>query len=358
MSTAFVAPARVETLLQCVDLDATVTFFVEHIGFRLDSVFPADDPGAALLSGHGTHLRIVRSGALDSCVLRLLTAAHHIDADSRVLTAPNGTRVEIAVADRDEPLPALQQKFSLVRAPAAHSWGLGRAGMLYRDLIPEREGGRFIASHIRIPHAGPVPDYVHYHKVRFQMIYCYKGWVRVVYEDQGEPFVMHAGDCVLQPPRIRHRVLEASAGLEVVEIGCPAEHITSVEHHFDLPTPVLRPQREFAGQQFVRHLRANALWEPWVVDGFEARELGIRAATRGLATARVARVTGIVGTELHSHGGEFQFLFVLSGTVTMLDNSAESYDLSAGDALTIPADFCYRFVNPSDDLEVLDVALP
>src|SRR6185312_10404915 len=24
----------------------------------------------------------------------------------------------------------------------------------------------------------------------------------------GDPFVMHAGDCVLQPPEIRHRVLE------------------------------------------------------------------------------------------------------------------------------------------------------
>jgi quercetin dioxygenase-like cupin family protein len=41
------------------------------------------------------------------------------------------------------------------------------------------------------------------------MIYCHRGWVRVVYEDQGEPFVMHPGDCVLQPPGIRHRVLEA-----------------------------------------------------------------------------------------------------------------------------------------------------
>ncbi len=65
-----------------------------------------------------------------------------------------------------------------------------------------------------IADAGPVPDYVH-----FQMIYCYKGWVRVVYEDQGEPFVMNAGDCVLQPPEIRHRVLECSVDLGVVQIS-------------------------------------------------------------------------------------------------------------------------------------------
>ena len=92
---------------------------------------------------------------------------------------------------------------------------------------PGRLGGRFIASHITIPAGGPVPDYVHYHDVRYQSIHCVRGWVRVVYEDQGPPFVLEAGDCVLQPPGIRHRVLESSPGLEVVEVGSPAAHPTS-----------------------------------------------------------------------------------------------------------------------------------
>ena len=46
---------------------------------------------------------------------------------------------------------------------------------------------------------------------------------------------MHPGDCVLQPPEIRHRVLEASSGLEVVEIGCPAEHETLGDLDMALP---------------------------------------------------------------------------------------------------------------------------
>ena len=46
------------------------------------------------------------------------------------------------------------------------------------------------------------------------MIYCMKGWVRLVYEDQGEPFLLEPGDCVLQPPEIRHRVLESPPGLD------------------------------------------------------------------------------------------------------------------------------------------------
>jgi quercetin dioxygenase-like cupin family protein len=80
--------------------------------------------------------------------------------------------------------------------------------MLYRDLIPGRLGGRYIASLISIPKGGPVADWVHFHRIALQLIYVRSGWVRVVYEDQGEPFVMRAGDLVLQPPQIRHRVLE------------------------------------------------------------------------------------------------------------------------------------------------------
>ena len=41
-----------------------------------------------------------------------------------------------------------------------------------------------MASHIRIEKGGPVPDYVHFHRVRFQCIFCYRGRVRVVYEGQ------------------------------------------------------------------------------------------------------------------------------------------------------------------------------
>ena len=45
--------------------------------------------------------------------------------------------------------------------------------------------------------------------------------------------MLRPGDMVIQPPEIRHRVLESSDGLEVVEIGCPADHITiAVRWHF------------------------------------------------------------------------------------------------------------------------------
>ena len=83
------------------------------------------------------------------------------------------------------------------------------------------------------------------------MIFCYKGWVKVVYEDQGPQFVMNSGDCVLQPPHIRHQVLECSDGLEALEVSCPAEHETYTAHLLELPNSKTDPSRNFSGQRFL-----------------------------------------------------------------------------------------------------------
>jgi quercetin dioxygenase-like cupin family protein len=238
--------------------------------------------------------------------------------------------------------------------------------MLYRDLIPDRQGGRFIASHIRITEGGPVPDYVHFHRVRFQMIYCHRGWARLVYEDQGPPFVFHAGDCVLQPPKIRHRVLEASPGMEVVEISCPAEHETLADLEMELPTAARRPDRSFGGQRFVRHEAATAVWRPWRGAGFESRDLGIAAATEGLASAHVVRVgsggasspAGIGASIALRHEGELLFTFVLGSTVALESEGRDRQDLQEGDAFVVPTGHDGRLVAPSDDLQLLQVALP
>ena len=41
----------------------------------------------------------------------------------------------------------------------------------------------------------------------------------------------------------RTGVLESSPGLEVLELGSPAEHYTFQDLDLELPTPELRPQR-------------------------------------------------------------------------------------------------------------------
>ncbi len=230
--------------------------------------------------------------------------------------------------------------------------------MNYRDLVPGRQGGSIIASHIRIPAGGPVPDYVHFHKIRFQMIYCYKGWVRLVYEDQGPPFKLAAGDCVLQPPEIRHRVLESSPGLEVIEVGCPAEHMTCVDHDMTLPTTTVDKERRFGGQRFVRHQVSTADWQPWRHTGFEARDIGIAAATDGLAGVKVARLSGTPAPNMRRHGAELLFMFVLQGAVTLRAKGHDDQRLTAGDSFIVPPELPHDFTNSGDDLELLEVSLP
>src|SRR5215468_9464914 len=211
-------------------------------------------------------------------------------------------------------LPEGDRGFVISRFNAANNaWYVGRAGMEYRDLIPGRLGGRFIASHIRIPGGGETPDYVHYHKALFQMIYCKAGWARVVYEDQGPPFALEAGDCVLQPPEIRHRVLESSAGLEVIEVACPAEYETCADNELRLPTREVLPERLFGGQRFVRHRSRESSWGPWRLDGFESRDTGVAAATNGLAMARVVKSNSAITAMAQGHAGELLFLFILQG---------------------------------------------
>jgi quercetin dioxygenase-like cupin family protein len=229
--------------------------------------------------------------------------------------------------------------------------------MQYRDLIPGRLGGRFIASHIRIPDGGETPDYVHFHKIRFQVIYCKEGWVRVVYEDQGPPFVLEAGDCVLQPPEIRHRVLEASPGLEVIEIACPAVHETYADHEILLPTTQILPARLFGGQRFVLHRASEARWIPWILDGYESRDTGITAATNGLAAVRVVRCTGSAMVSAIEHTGEFLFLFVLKGELTLDGVEKGKNRLREGDSCVLPAGVEYT-MRASADLEMLEVCLP
>ncbi len=195
--------------ITCTDLNEAIEQY-KALGYRLDMIFPADDPGEALMSRGAESVKLAR--------------------------IPGFSR-------------PVEEKPPKGGSPSA--WITGRAGMEYRDLMPDRVGGKVIASHIRLLDDGPVADYVHYHKIEFQMIYCLKGRIKVVYEDQGEPFWLEPGDCVVQPPEIRHRVLFAEGQAEVLEVTMPAEHETWVEHEMTLPNDTVNPDREFGGQRFV-----------------------------------------------------------------------------------------------------------
>jgi quercetin dioxygenase-like cupin family protein len=340
------------------DLKMDLPFFQRVLGFKLDKIFPADDPAVAILSGHGLCLRLER-GALEApATLRLLCDRPQEFADGKTeFIAPNGCRIEVVSAHSPLIQPQTQHAFSVRHLRDSAPWVIGRAGMQYRDLVPNRLGGAMIASHIRIPEGGPVPDMVHYHTIGFQLIFCYRGWVRLVYEDQGPAFVLEAGDCVIQPPEIRHRVLESSDNLEVVEIGVPADHETTIDHTMELPTSTQSPDRIFGGQRFCHAEVAEARWQPFRINGFDYRETGINDATNGIANVVVARYNG--NTPLAcQHNSDILFTYVLQGSMTLTGEDECAHELAPGDAFVVPPAFNTQYSACSNDLELLEVSLP
>ena len=303
-----------ERRIVCEDLNLAIDD-LKREGFRLDVIYPADDPQCAVLSS----------------------------ADEVALLATPDA------APLPERLPSFEAEFVLTRAAA--SVGEGRAGMLYRDLVPSRLGGRYIASHISIPEGGPVSDWVHYHRIALQMIYVRRGWVRVVYEDQGEPFVMNAGDLVLQAPLIRHRVLESSPGLEVVEVSAPAVHATFADHDLELPNGS-NPGRVYGGQYFLRHVAADTPWTS--ADEGLAQETQIEIASSGLAQVRTLRPRTDNNLSFGGHGGELVFGFVLHGSAVL--DYRGLHEVGPADAFVIPPGQPWQLTHPSSDLRLLHVA--
>ena len=348
---------KAEFLLPTEELRNDLPFFTRTLGMRLENIFPADDPSVASFSGHGVRIRIEKGAAVPPGLLRILTDDPDSFADGkRSLTAPNGTKVEIVPLSPTVEQPATQHEFAVRRLRDEAPWVIGRAGMHYRDLIPTRLGGSIIASHIRIPDGGPVPDMVHYHTVGFQLIFCYKGWVDVLYEDQGEAIRLHAGDCVTQPPGIRHRVVEAAAEIEVIEIGVPAEHVTTIDHEFTLPNGTGDPSREWDGQTFVHHIKDKAAWAPFRIPGFTMRDTSIAAGTKGVAGIQVARFEK-GAPPASTHDADIHFTFVMDGTMTLSAEGQKDRDLQPGDAFVIPPDMIAQYKDCSENLELLEVAL-
>ena len=303
-----------ERRIVCEDLNLAIDD-LKREGFRLDVIYPADDPQCAVLSS----------------------------ADEVALLA---TPDAAPLPDR---LPRFEAEFVLTRAGA--SSGEGRAGMLYRDLIPSRLGGRYIASHISIPEGGPVSDWVHYHRITLHMIYVRRGWVRVVYEDQGEPFRLREGDLVLQPPLIRHRVLESSPGLEVVEVSAPAIHATYADHELDLPNGS-NPGRVYGGQYFLHHVAADTPWTS--ADEGLAQDTQMDMASSGLAQVRTLRPRNGDNLSFGGHGGELVFGFVLDGSAVL--DYRGLHEVGPADAFVIPPGQAWRLTHPSSDLRLLHVA--
>jgi len=127
------------------------------------------------------------------------------------------------------------------------------------------------------------------------------------------------------------------------------------------PTPPVkraRPKQQIA----VSHYRD----EDFKADGLRAyahyRDLGIAAASNGLAQAHVIRLIGPCNprevSKLHFHDVDFQMVYVLKGWVkTYMEGQGESL-MEQGSSWTQPPKIKHMILDYSDDVELLEVILP
>jgi mannose-6-phosphate isomerase-like protein (cupin superfamily) len=101
-------------------------------------------------------------------------------------------------------------------------------------------------------------------------------------------------------------------------------------------------------------------------DGLRAyaqyRDLGIAAASNGLAQAHVIRLIGPCNphevSKLHFHDVDFQMVYVLKGWVkTYMEGEGETL-MQQGSSWTQPPKVKHMILDYSDDVELLEVILP
>lgn len=162
-------------------------------------------------------------GPAKKTVARIPAARRPPIRRARVAAAP---RPKVPAARLKTVAPA--QRFSVNHLNEADFKPDGlRSYALYRDLaVADASGGLCRAHVIRL--LSPCTDEVrvrHIHEPELQLIYVLKGWVKNEFEGHGVQ-MMSAGSCFLQPPGIRHTVLDYSADVELLEIIVPADFKT------------------------------------------------------------------------------------------------------------------------------------
>lgn len=152
-------------------------------------------------------------------------------------------------------------------------------------------------------------------------------------------------------------MLYASDNIEVIEIGVPAEHMTTIDHQMTLPNGPANPARQFRGQRFVHHTADKAHWTPFRIPGFKSRDTTIARNTQNVAGVHVVK-PDMGETVWSRHDSDILFTFVLEGRMTLEGEGRAPYGLVAGDAFVIPPHMAVRYSDPSADLELLEVSLP
>jgi mannose-6-phosphate isomerase-like protein (cupin superfamily) len=122
-----------------------------------------------------------------------------------------------------------EQSFAVSHLDEADFKPGGRKGTsLYRDLGFSEATHGLVQAHVIRPlpnKSGSKQSEFHYHVTTFQMVYVLKGWAKMEIEGYGE-LTVRPGSAWIQPPGIRHAVLDFSDDYEVLELYLPGHHET------------------------------------------------------------------------------------------------------------------------------------
>jgi quercetin dioxygenase-like cupin family protein len=160
-------------------------------------------------------------------------------APARTKTSARRPAARKAVKSRAKPTHAVRKASA---APGKHSSQIFRVShhneedfdgglrryAKYRDLGMAKATNGMVQAHVIrfVPPCRPEEvSKLHYHDVEFQMVYVLKGWIKTELEGQGA-HVMRPGSAWIQPPKIKHKVLDYSDDAEVLEIVLPANFET------------------------------------------------------------------------------------------------------------------------------------
>ena len=135
-------------------------------------------------------------------------------------------RAPSAVKAKAKPRP--KQRFTASHHREEDFEGGLRRYANYRDLGMAAATGGMVQAHVIrfVPPCRPEEvSKLHYHDVDFQMVYVLKGWIKTEFDGEGA-IVMRTGSSWLQPPRIKHKVLDYSDDFEHFAIVLPADFKT------------------------------------------------------------------------------------------------------------------------------------
>ena len=333
------------------DLARSLEFYKEKQGFRLLMIRPADDPREAVIEKGGARVRLFKASP-DQVKQGPVLEFESPDKSSNIQYDPDGLPIAyLPKEDFPDSFEAGPQKFQFMRA-TPEGWHQGRAGMEYRDLIPDRLNGHYIASHIHVKDHTSLADQPHFHPIRYQMIYCLAGEASVSYQDQGPDIVFKAGDCLLQPPGIIHRVNACSDGFQVLEICSPADHATWIADESMFNTK--KKSKKTYGDQYFCHSQATkAQWQE--SENHSKRSFGFGKATKSDFDPVILR--------FHQKSYEIspvpynRFFFLLKGGLDLDYPGHPVLSFQAHDCYVIPAHQPARLTHIAPHAELIEVPL-